>query len=122
MMYADRVTAAMTVALGETNRRRALQTEYNAAHGITPTTIRKALLDPASGASDYVTVPILARVDDAAEDADRDALIEALRSEMLLAAENLDFERAAALRDRLAKLEPGSRTEPTPKKKSRKRR
>jgi excinuclease ABC subunit B len=110
LMYADRVTSAMKVALEETARRRALQAEYNAEHGITPTTVKKALieLDPASGVSDYVAIPILARVDGAAESADRDALVEALRSEMLLAAENLEFERAASLRDRLAAFEQAS--------------
>src|SRR5690606_16816436 len=76
LMYADRVTGAMQVALEETSRRRALQSEYNAAHGITPKTVQQALLelDPASGASDYVTIPVLAKVED--EGADREALAE----------------------------------------------
>ena len=121
LMYADRITAAMTVALEETSRRRALQKEYNTAHGITPTTVKKALLglDPASGASDYVAIPILPKSE--TEGADREALAEALRGEMLLAAENLEFERAAALRDRLATLEGVAPSKSPTKKTSRTR-
>ena len=107
-MYADKVTAAMERAIGETNRRRALQERYNAEHGITPVSVKKSIFDlsPASGTSDYVTVPILRSHDgdeatDAASLAER---VEDLRSEMLLAAEQLDFERATRLRDELGRL------------------
>ncbi|NLY92866.1 MAG: excinuclease ABC subunit UvrB [Myxococcales bacterium] len=121
LMYADRVTPAMQLALDETARRRALQEAYNQEHGITPTTVRKAIheLDPASGTHDYVAVPILPRAE--GQEVDRETLLETLRAEMLLAAENLEFERAAALRDRLAKLE-GKPAEPAPKKATRRKR
>jgi excinuclease ABC subunit B len=121
LMYADRITAAMQVAIEETSRRRSLQAEFNEAHGITPQTVKRALLelDPASGASDYVAIPILPRGDGEAQD--REALVESLRSEMLLAAENLEFERAAALRDRLATLERATDEPARTKKKSRSR-
>jgi len=108
-MFADRITAAMEQAIGETNRRRELQIAYNERHGITPTTIRRALfgLDPSSGTNDYVTIPILdPKKFDAAS---VDEQIELLRSEMLLAAEALEFEKAARLRDELLALEAGTR-------------
>jgi len=127
IMFADRITAAMELAISETNRRRALQTAYNETHGITPTTIKRALfeMDPSSGTSDYVTIPILdAKNFDAAS---LDERLELLRSEMLLAAESLEFEKAAKLRDELLALEAGARlSEPKkakpPAKSARKRR
>ena len=105
-LYADRITASMRTAIDETARRRALQSAHNAAHGITPKTIRKAVfdLDPSSGASDYVVVPILKKGEALGSDRIPER-IEELRSEMLLAAEQLEFERAATLRDRIARLE-----------------
>ena len=102
IMYADRITDAMTEAIGETERRRALQTSYNQEHGITPETVRKNVFEMALVAADYV-----APSKPAAEDASDSPIeqIEALRSEMLLAAERLEFEKAAELRDKLAALE-----------------
>src|SRR5262249_56524370 len=60
LMYADAVTQSMQKAIGETERRRAVQADYNRAHGITPQTIRKAISDPLVVAceGDYVTVPV----------------------------------------------------------------
>ncbi len=111
IMYADRVTSAMDSAIGETNRRRAAQLAYNTEHGITPETIRRAILDmnPASGQSDYYSVP---RVSSAAAPSHAPAKrvlsvvdrMEALRQQMFTAAENLQFETAARLRDELARL------------------
>ena len=113
LLYADRITNSMRYAMDETERRRARQIEYNQEHGITPQTIRKAVLemDPSTGASDYVVIPILRKGEATEDPADIPARIEELRSEMLLAAEELEFEKAAALRDQVeqlrAKLSPG---------------
>jgi excinuclease ABC subunit B len=110
IMYADRETAAMKHAISETNRRRAIQQKYNEDHGITPTTVIKAIFDmsPTSGARDYYAVPKgpakggAARAGSSSEDlADQ---IEAVRQEMFAAAENLEFEKAARLRDQLRVL------------------
>ena len=108
-MYADRITKAMRYALDETQRRRARQTEYNEQHGITPMTITKAVLemDPSSGARDYVVIPILRKGETPDDPADIPARIEELRSEMLLAAEDLEFEKAAELRDQIEQLSKG---------------
>jgi excinuclease ABC subunit B len=115
-MYADRETDAMRYAISETNRRRKIQVEYNEKHGITPETIKRAILDinPASGNTDYYAVPKVVRkaskpgeahaVDPAEELAER---VEAIRQQMFAAAENLEFETAARLRDELRKLQAG---------------
>jgi excinuclease ABC subunit B len=108
IMYADTITASMKVAIGETERRRALQHAYNEAHGITPTTVRKAIMElsPAAGTSDYVAVSSR-KADELASIEDKGAMLEALRAAMLEAAEGLDFERAAELRDRIRAVEAG---------------
>ena len=115
IMYADRVTRAMQYAIDETERRRALQTVYNAERGITPQTVKRSLQGTAfdSGQADYLPVSRSKPGSDPA------AVAEALRSEMLLAAESLDFERAAKLRDQLHALKANAsskRTQPTPQK------
>jgi excinuclease ABC subunit B len=91
----------MKQAIDETDRRRKLQTAYNEAHGITPETVRRAVLDisPGSGNRDFVAVPIKGGTGESVEER-----VEELRAEMLAAAEALDFERAAELRDRLRAL------------------
>jgi excinuclease ABC subunit B len=114
IMYADRVTGAMQHAIDETARRRGRQIEYNEEHGITPQTVEKAVLemDPSTGAGDYVVIPILRSGEEPSDPADVPARIEELKSEMLLAAEELEFEKAAELRDRIdqlrAALDPGN--------------
>ncbi|HEX6766892.1 MAG TPA: helicase-related protein, partial [Polyangiaceae bacterium] len=113
IMYADRETDAMRRAIGETDRRRALQTAYNEEHGITPATIKRAIFDmnPASGTTDYYAVPrrraegVGAEGQSADGDVDLAERIQALRQEMFAAAENLQFETAARLRDELKKLQ-----------------
>jgi excinuclease ABC subunit B len=106
IMYADRITAAMQYAIEETNRRRERQARYNEEHGITPQTIKKAVLemDPSTGQGDYVVIPILKKGEGANDPAEIPARIEELRSEMLLAAEELEFEKAAELRDQVEAL------------------
>jgi excinuclease ABC subunit B len=106
IMYADRITEAMRYAIDETNRRRERQKEYNHAHGITPQTVKKAVLemDRSTGAGDYVVIPVLRKSEAASDRADVASRIEELRSEMLLAAEELEFERAAQLRDEIVRL------------------
>ena len=123
IMYADRKTDAMQHAIAETERRRAVQLAYNAKHGITPATVRRAIFDinPATGESDYYAVPkgnpkLLA----VAESNDPEVL-EALRQQMFAAAEALDFEKAARLRDEINRLggDAGAKAAPAPKRKSR---
>ena len=104
IMYADKVTAAMQQAITETSRRRERQIAYNSAHGITPETVSKAIQEmlPESGAGDYVTVPILKAGETSQEP---EKLVEELRAEMLVLAEQLEFEQAAKLRDRIQAIE-----------------
>ncbi len=111
IMYADRETDSMRRAIQETNRRRALQKAYNEAHGITPMTVTKAILDlsPTSGSRDYYAIPknsgsAAEKGAGAASGVDLAERIEALRQEMFLAAENLEFEKAARLRDQIRTL------------------
>jgi excinuclease ABC subunit B len=104
-MYADRVTAAMKLAIDETNRRRILQAAYNTEHGITPATIKRAIMDinPASGATDYY--PVQKMTKEEIQSASSEDRVEALKLEMFAAAENLEFEKAARIRDELKALE-----------------
>jgi excinuclease ABC subunit B len=108
IMYADVVTESMRRALSETERRRQVQTEYNTEHGITPQTVSKAIDDPliAVCESDYGDVP---RTEDESEPYlppdELRTLVSRLRREMRAAAQALEFERAAALRDRIRHLE-----------------
>jgi excinuclease ABC subunit B len=105
ILYADRVTAAMREAIDETERRRAIQVAYNEAHGIVPATTVRSIdwSNPAMGAGDHLRIAAV-RADDEAS-ADPAERIELLRTRMLEAAEALDFEKAARLRDELRRLE-----------------
>jgi excinuclease ABC subunit B len=112
LMYADRETDAMKFAISETYRRRAIQVAYNTEHGITPATIKRAIFDmnPASGQTDYYAVPKVAAHPGSGaskEPSEFEVLerIEAVRQEMFAAAENLQFETAARLRDELKRLQ-----------------
>ena len=102
IMYADKITQAMQITLDETERRRKIQSAYNEKHGITPQSISKAVResDPSMGTRDYKSVPAV----EGSSDAER---IESMRAAMLAAAEELDFEKAARLRDEIKKLEGG---------------
>jgi excinuclease ABC subunit B len=102
-LYADTVTGSMQRAMGETNRRRSLQEQYNKEHGITPTTIRKAIRDTLS---QQLSASKTAREAIAASE-DEFLTIESvteLEQEMFAAADALEFERAARLRDRVEEL------------------
>ncbi len=100
IMYAERVTDSMQRAIDETNRRRTLQEAYNTEHGIIPRTIQKSIRDVIEATKEY------------REEANGDGLqgldikeqIEQYTEEMRLAAKNLDFERAAYLRDKITEL------------------
>ncbi|HZP42280.1 MAG TPA: excinuclease ABC subunit UvrB [Candidatus Binatia bacterium] len=111
LMYADAVTASMRKAIDETNRRRGVQQAYNAEHGITPQTIRKAIAEPLAAVceADYLTVPLVRETPDVETEAldpgAAAARIAALRKEMREAAKALEFERAAEIRDRIRSLE-----------------
>jgi excinuclease ABC subunit B len=120
ILYADKVTESMQRAMGETQRRRNLQLEYNATHGITPETVRNTITagieeeiashkfaqEAIGHGADYVTQEYL----------------EELHAEMLGAAANLEFERAAELRDKIAELRGQPTMAPQAKKPRRRKR
>lgn len=100
IMYADRITGSMQRAIDETNRRREVQAEYNRVHGIVPKTIIKDIRAPLEI---YVADNPDAK-DKKVTGADKKRLIEKLTADMKRAAKELDFETAAALRDRIKRL------------------
>jgi len=103
VLYADKVTPSMQRAMDETRRRRALQLAYNAEHGITPETIVKAIR---RGIEEEIQARQVVRQavgrDEATEASEE--YVSSLEAEMLEAAEKLEFERAAALRDRIQEI------------------
>jgi excinuclease ABC subunit B len=109
-MYADKETAAMRAAIGETDRRRAIQRQYNADHGITPETIVKGISDIAEFLQGESKVPRSSRsrrrktAASNMEPAEIERTIVELEEEMLAAAEDLRFEYAAKLRDEIRDL------------------
>ncbi|MFY9209981.1 MAG: excinuclease ABC subunit UvrB [Aestuariivita sp.] len=107
IMYADRITGSMERALGETDRRRAKQMAYNEKHGITPETVRKNVDDVLSGLykGDVDMNRVTARIDPALQGSNLKAVLDGLRTDMRKAAENLEFEEAARLRDEVKRLE-----------------
>jgi excinuclease ABC subunit B len=110
ILYADKSTDSMKSALDETDRRRAIQDAYNAEHGITPESIRKDIAGLMSSVyeADYVGVPELEETPEehvrfrTVDDIDRE--VKALEKQMREAAKNLEFEKAADLRDRIKTL------------------
>ncbi|WP_027878557.1 excinuclease ABC subunit UvrB [Meiothermus cerbereus] len=101
ILYADTISDSMRAAIEETNRRRAIQEAYNAAHGITPATIQKAVRKVVKP-EDYEAEAAEVALDDPAL---LQSLLEQLETEMWAASEALDFEKAASLRDQMRSLE-----------------
>lgn len=97
IMYADVITDSMKRAIGETARRRKIQSEYNAAHGITPKTIIKKITN---------TLEISKKADNTKDIKSKDIPeeIEKLQALMKVASANLDFERCIEIRDTIAQL------------------
>jgi excinuclease ABC subunit B len=111
IMYADRVTQSMKVAIDETNRRRAIQAKHNKAHKITPKTVQRAILDLRGSVYEADYVDLTAKAADKAakykveEPSEIRDIIAKMRKEMHAAADDLDFEKAADLRDKIKELE-----------------
>ena len=99
ILYGDSLTESMAKAMAETNRRRALQESYNQEHGITPESVRNAIRS---------VLEITKKVEDTSPDPldeeEREALMRQIEEEMISAAKDLEFERAAQLRDRMLAL------------------
>ena len=115
IMYADTITDSMRRAIDETERRRKLQEEYNALHGITPTTIKKAVRDVITMTKAVIRDEESWKKDpESMSDAELKKLSKELEKSMLRAAAELNFEEAARLRDRMSEVlrmlgDPGSR-------------
>jgi len=107
IMYADRITGSMERAIAETNRRREKQMAYNQLHGITPETVKKNVEDVLAGLwqGDTDQSRITTKVDKPMVGQNLAAHLDALRVQMRKAAENLEFEEAARLRDEIKRLE-----------------
>ena len=108
ILYGDQVTDSMRLAIEETRRRRQIQAAYNAAHGITPESVRKGIptLEYRMAEADYATPDLAAEAEPRYErgGGSLDQTIQRLEQEMREAAKNLEFERAAELRDRIRAL------------------
>jgi excinuclease ABC subunit B len=110
IMYADRMSDAMKEAIAETERRRAAQMEYNETHGITPTTVKKAITDilerhaTEDKLAAATSIEVLKKAHNVLVPAERKKLIAALEREMLEHAKRLEFEQAATIRDEIAKI------------------
>jgi excinuclease ABC subunit B len=113
VMYADRTSEAMRVAIEETSRRRAIQVKYNEERGITPTTIKKAIEDilerhreeKADAAS--TEIEVIKKSHNLLVPEQKRSLIKALEAQMLEHAKNLEFEEAAVIRDEIDKIKAG---------------
>lgn len=102
IMYADELTESMEKAITETNRRRKIQANYNEEHGIIPQTIKKSIRDS-------IKASIVEEAENQynlSKDADIEEIIEKMTDEMLQYAANMEFEKAAELRDKIKALSP----------------
>lgn len=110
VMYADRMSDAMKEAIAETRRRREIQMAYNQAHGITPTTIKKAVQDilirhqEEEKAAVQTSLEVLKKSHNLLIPAQRKALIKVLEEQMLEHAKRLEFEQAAVIRDEIERI------------------
>ncbi|MDR1893255.1 MAG: excinuclease ABC subunit B [Spirochaetales bacterium] len=111
ILYADRMSAAMEEAIDETNRRRSLQEAHNRAMGITPVTIKKAVADilvrqkEEKQKAEGVTLEVLKNSYNVLIPREKKQLIKALEEEMLSLAKDMEYERAAVVRDEILKLQ-----------------
>jgi len=117
LMYAESITPSMARAIEESNRRRKIQAEYNRAHGITPESIKKAIRDVLGSVyeADYYTVPaVREEAEGYLSPREVPKAIRQLKKEMRKAAEQLEFERAAEIRDRIQHLQEAAITRDIP--------
>ena len=107
IMYANKITGSMERAIDETDRRREKQAAYNVLHGITPYTVKKNVEDILAGLykGDTDMSRVTAKIDPALQGGNIHTVLEGLRLDMRKAAENLEFEEAARLRDEVKRLE-----------------
>ena len=107
IMYADKMTDSMALAIDETKRRRAIQMKYNEEHGIEPQTIRKAINDIMSYVTDEMGTTTAERVNKELAELSREEvlrIIASMEDDMASASKSMDFEEAARLRDQVVKL------------------
>ena len=107
IMYADEVTKSIQACLDETKRRRKIQEQYNQEHGITPESIKKSINDILASVyeADYLTVPVAPKgLDTHVSEEELPVMIKKLKAEMKQAAGDLEFEKAAVLRDQIKEL------------------
>ncbi|MDO9529101.1 MAG: excinuclease ABC subunit UvrB [Syntrophales bacterium] len=107
IMYADKITGGIQACLKETERRREIQKRYNEENGITPETIKKSIDNILASVyeADYVTVPVIREeIEEYISEEDIPALIKKWKKEMQEAAKELEFEKAAQIRDRIKEL------------------
>jgi len=107
IMYADKITRSIQACLTETRRRRAIQQKYNEENNITPETIKKSISNILGSIyeADYVTVAVEDKTRTlSVKEEDLPAFIRKLTAEMKLAAKNMEFEKAAELRDEIKEL------------------
>jgi len=113
IMYADRISDAMREAIDETERRRSIQAEYNRAHGITPTSISKSIQDllvrkkEEKRSLERFDLELIEREYNLLVPKQKQELVRRLEKEMLELAKNLEFERAAVIRDEIKRLKEG---------------
>jgi len=104
ILYADNITGSMERAIGETNRRRKIQQDYNTKHGYTPETIIKAVKDIRNRDSDLNLVKLTNKLKKVKPE-DFPSVLADLQKQMQEASENLEFEKAIVIRDQISKIE-----------------